>query len=44
VRVVLDFYFDDLEQRCTTEGCTFVNGPYSEEWTGPVPALPQGVA
>jgi len=32
MRVVLDFYFDDLEQRCLTDGCDFVVGPYSEEW------------
>jgi hypothetical protein len=32
MRVVLDYYFDDLEQRCTSQGCKFVVGPYSEEW------------
>lgn len=32
MRVVLDFYFDDLEQRCLTDGCKFTVGPYSEEW------------
>lgn len=37
MRVVLDFYYDDLEQRCLTEGCTFVVGPYSEEWHGGCP-------
>lgn len=34
MRVVLDFYFDDLEQRCTANGCKFVIGPYDEEWHG----------
>lgn len=32
MRVVLDFYYDDLEQRCVKPGCGFINGPYSEEW------------
>lgn len=37
MRVVLDYYFDDLEQRCLTDGCDFVVGPYSEEWHGTCP-------
>lgn len=37
MRVVLDFYYDDLEQRCLTEGCDFLVGPYSEEWHGGCP-------
>lgn len=33
MRVVLDWYYDDLELRCTTEGCrTVICGPYSEEY------------
>lgn len=32
MRVVLDFYYDDQEQRCTNESCDFTIGPYSEEW------------
>lgn len=31
MRVVMEYYFDDLEQRCTEEGCGYVVGPYSEE-------------
>lgn len=37
MRVVLDYYFDDLEQRCLTESCKFRVGPYSEEWHGGCP-------
>lgn len=32
MKVVLDFYYDDLEQRCLTKGCKFKVGPYSEQW------------
>jgi hypothetical protein len=32
MRVVLDYYFDDLEQRCLGEGCDFRVGPYDEPW------------
>jgi hypothetical protein len=37
MRVVLDCYYDDLEQRCLTEGCGFVVGPYDEQWHGGCP-------
>lgn len=37
MRVVLDYYYDDQEQRCLTAGCDFVVGPYSEEWHGGCP-------
>lgn len=37
MRVVLDFYYDDLEQRCTSAGCRFTVGPYSEPWHGSCP-------
>ncbi len=37
MRVVLDFYYNDLEQRCLTESCDFAVGPYSEEWHGCCP-------
>lgn len=32
LRVVVEYYFDDLEQRCPNPQCDFVRGPYSEEW------------
>lgn len=38
MRVVTDYYFDDLEQRCLNPDCDFKVGPYSEEWTGGCPA------
>lgn len=37
MRVILDYYFDDLEQRCSNEGCSFVVGAYSDEWHGSCP-------
>jgi hypothetical protein len=37
MRVIVDFYFDDLEQRCLNPDCDFVVGPYSEEWHGSCP-------
>lgn len=37
MRVVIDFFYDKFEQRCLTEGCTFVVGPYSEDWHGGCP-------
>lgn len=38
MRVILDYYYDDLEQRCSNPDCNFVVGPYSEELTGGCPA------
>lgn len=32
MRVVLDYYYNDLEQRCTGPECDFRIGPYEEEW------------
>lgn len=37
MRVVIDQYFTDLEQRCLTDGCDFVVGPYDEQWHGGCP-------
>lgn len=37
MKVVLDYYFDDLEQRCLNPKCGWRNGPYSEEWHGSCP-------
>ena len=37
MRVVVDYYFNDLEQRCLNPECDFVVGPYSEEWIGGCP-------
>jgi hypothetical protein len=37
VRVILDYYYDDLEQRCLNPECDFVVGPYSDEWHGGCP-------
>ena len=37
MRVVVDYYFDDLEQRCLNPKCDFKVGPYSEEWHGGCP-------
>jgi hypothetical protein len=37
MRVILDFYYDDLEQRCLNPKCSFKVGPYSEEWHGNCP-------
>lgn len=34
MRVVTDFYYNDLEQRCSNEECTFMVGAYSDEWFG----------
>lgn len=32
MRVIIDYYFDDLEQRCSNPDCDFVVGPYNEQW------------
>lgn len=37
MRVVLDSYYDDQEQRCLTEGCDFGVGPYDEQLIGGCP-------
>jgi hypothetical protein len=37
MKVILDYYYDDLEQRCSNPDCDFVVGPYSEEWHGGCP-------
>jgi hypothetical protein len=42
MRVIVDYYFDDLEQRCLNPDCDFVVGPYSEEWTGGCPGYIMG--
>lgn len=43
MRVVLDYYFDDLEQRCLEDGCGhLLAGPYSEEWRGSCPCCNGG--
>jgi predicted RNA-binding Zn-ribbon protein involved in translation (DUF1610 family) len=33
MRVIVDFYFDDLEQHCMNVDCDFRVGPYDEAWT-----------
>lgn len=42
MRVIVAYYFDDLEQRCTNPDCDFVVGPYSEEIRGGCPAYIMG--
>lgn len=42
MKVVLDFYYDDLMQRCTGDvkrsfTCTLTVGPYEEEMRGTCP-------
>lgn len=33
MRVVTDYYYNDLEQRCSNSACDFMVGPYDEEWS-----------
>jgi hypothetical protein len=35
VKVIVEFYFNDLEQRCSNSECDFHLGPYAEEWFNP---------
>lgn len=37
MKVILDYFYDDLEQRCLNPECDFRNGPYSEVMRGPCP-------
>jgi hypothetical protein len=37
MRIVVDQYYTDLQQRCLTDECEFVTGPYDEEWRGGCP-------
>ena len=37
MRIVVEDFYTDLEQRCLTEGCDFRTGPYSEQWHGGCP-------